>query len=76
MILLTCIILVWLPILAIPGYGFYNLFQSTGTFCDRFRRTCRPTDWYPVEMEYRHKYEEAVGTTETHQLFEVIEDVN
>ncbi|XP_037709582.1 sodium- and chloride-dependent neutral and basic amino acid transporter B(0+)-like isoform X2 [Drosophila subpulchrella] len=75
-ILVTCIILVWLPILAIPGYGFYNVSQSTGTFCDRFKRTCRPTDWYPVEMDYRQKYEEAVGTTETHQLFEVIEDVN
>jgi len=44
------IVLVVLPILAIPGYGFYYLYQSTGTFCERFKRTCRPTDWYPVEM--------------------------
>jgi len=73
-ILVTCIVLVCLPILAIPGYGFYNLSESTGTFCDHPRRTCRPTDWYPVEIEHRQKYEE--GTTETHQLFEVIEDVN
>ncbi|KAH8353301.1 hypothetical protein KR084_010173, partial [Drosophila pseudotakahashii] len=70
------IILVWLPILAIPGYGLYCLSQSTGTVWDRLRRTCRPTDWYPVEMEYRQKYEEAVGITETHQLVEVTEDTN
>ncbi|XP_037708838.1 sodium- and chloride-dependent neutral and basic amino acid transporter B(0+)-like isoform X2 [Drosophila subpulchrella] len=74
--LVMCIIVVWLPILAIPGYGFYILSQNTGSFWERLIRTCRPTDWYPVEMEYRQKYEEAVGNTETHQLFEVIEDVN
>jgi len=27
-------------------------------------------------MEYSQKYEEAVGTTESHQLFDVIKDVN
>nr|AAQ22494.1 RE05480p [Drosophila melanogaster] len=71
------IVLVVLPILAIPGYGFYYLYQSTGTFCERFKRTCRPTDWYPVEMEHRQQYEEAVDSTEmTHQLFEVTEEVN
>lgn len=71
------IVLVVLPILAIPGYGFYYLYQSTGTFCERFKRTCRPTDWYPVEMEHRQQYEEAVDNTEmTHQLFEVTEEVN
>ncbi|XP_017060354.1 sodium- and chloride-dependent neutral and basic amino acid transporter B(0+)-like [Drosophila ficusphila] len=76
-VLVVSIILVGLPILFIPGYGFYYLYQSTGTFCERFKRTCRPTDWYPVEMEHRQKYEEAVGNTEiTHQLFEVTEEVN
>ncbi|XP_017067823.2 sodium-dependent proline transporter-like isoform X1 [Drosophila eugracilis] len=71
------IIMVALPILFIPGYGFYYLYQSSGTFGERFRRTCRPTDWYPVEKEHRQLYEEAVGNTEmTHQLFEVTEDVN
>ncbi|KAH8352177.1 hypothetical protein KR084_002468 [Drosophila pseudotakahashii] len=69
--------LVLIPILAIPGYGLYYLTQSTGTFGDRLRRTCRPTDWYPVEMEHRQQYEVAVGNTEmTHQLFEVTEDLN
>nr|XP_016998145.2 sodium-dependent acetylcholine transporter-like isoform X2 [Drosophila takahashii] len=70
------IIVVWLPLLAIPGYGIYNLSQSTGTVWDRLRRTCRPTDWYPLEVEFRQKYEKAVGTTETHQLLEVTEEVN
>ncbi|XP_044316058.1 sodium- and chloride-dependent glycine transporter 1-like [Drosophila rhopaloa] len=76
-VLIISIFLVGLPILAIPGYGFYYLYQNTGTFCARFRRTCRPTDWYPVEMEHRQQYEEAVGNTDiTHQLFEVTEEVN
>ncbi|EDW52021.1 sodium- and chloride-dependent glycine transporter 1 isoform X2 [Drosophila sechellia] len=76
-VVVMSIVLVVLPILAIPGYGFYYLYQSTGSFCERFRRTCRPTDWYPVEMEHRQQYEEAVDNTEmTHQLFEVTEEVN
>ncbi|XP_070853485.1 sodium- and chloride-dependent glycine transporter 2 isoform X2 [Drosophila suzukii] len=76
-VLWMSIILVGLPILAIPGYGFYYLSQSPGTYRDRLRRICQPTDWYPVEMEYRQQYEEAVGNHEMiHQLFEVTEDVN
>ncbi|XP_016944278.3 sodium- and chloride-dependent neutral and basic amino acid transporter B(0+) [Drosophila suzukii] len=68
-----CIIVLWLPILAIPGIGLYYLSQSTGTFCDRFRRTCRPTNWYPVDMERRQKYEEAIRAPEmTHQLTDVL----
>nr|NP_609137.2 uncharacterized protein Dmel_CG13794 [Drosophila melanogaster]AAF52545.3 uncharacterized protein Dmel_CG13794 [Drosophila melanogaster]AAY55020.1 IP11961p [Drosophila melanogaster]AOQ14955.1 CG13794-PA [synthetic construct] len=63
------IILVILPILAIPGYGIYYIYRSTGSFCERFKRTCRPTDWYPVEMEHRQQYEEAVSNTDmTQQL--------
>ncbi|KAH8281500.1 hypothetical protein KR054_000916 [Drosophila jambulina] len=76
-VLVLAIFLLGLPLLAIPGYGLYYLYQSSGTFCERFRRTCRPTDWYPVEMEDRQRYEEFVGNTEmTHQLFEVTEEVN
>ncbi|XP_016998143.2 sodium-dependent acetylcholine transporter-like [Drosophila takahashii] len=74
--LLMFIIVVWLPLLAIPVYGLYYLSQSTGSVWDRLRSSCRPTDWYPVDMEYRQKYEQAVGTTETHQLFGVTEEVN
>ncbi|KAH8353063.1 hypothetical protein KR084_008640 [Drosophila pseudotakahashii] len=69
------IIVVWLPLLAIPAYGLYYLSKSTGSLWDRLRRTCRPTDWYPVEMEHRQQYEQAVGTTENLHLFEVTEEV-
>ncbi|XP_033159915.1 LOW QUALITY PROTEIN: sodium- and chloride-dependent glycine transporter 1 [Drosophila mauritiana] len=63
------IVLVILPMMAIPGYGIYYIYRSTGSFCERFRRTCRPTDWYPVEMEHRQQYEEAVSNTDmTQQL--------
>ncbi|XP_016983785.2 sodium-dependent dopamine transporter-like [Drosophila rhopaloa] len=76
-VLIISILLVGLPILAIPGYGFYYLYQNTGTFWARFRRTCRPTDWYPVEMEQRQKYELDVGNTDiTHIILGVTEEVN
>ncbi|XP_044251079.1 sodium- and chloride-dependent glycine transporter 1-like isoform X2 [Drosophila takahashii] len=74
--LVMCIIVVWLPNLAIPGYALYCLAHSTGTVWDRLRRTCRPRDWYPVDMEYRQKYEEGLGIIETHQLVKVTEEAN
>ncbi|EDW04451.1 GH12939 [Drosophila grimshawi] len=68
---------VLLPVLFIPGYGVYIMCKNTGGFCNRFRRACRPNDWYPVEMEDRQKYEEVVGNADiTHQLYEVTEEVN
>ncbi|XP_039492045.1 sodium- and chloride-dependent glycine transporter 2-like [Drosophila santomea] len=68
-VLAISIILVVIPILAIPGYGIYFLYLSTGTFWERFKRTCRPTDWYPVEMEHRQKYEESLNNSDmTEQL--------
>ncbi|XP_041675542.1 sodium- and chloride-dependent transporter XTRP3-like [Drosophila eugracilis] len=70
-------ILLGICALAIPGYGFYYVYQSSGSFGERFRRICRPTDWYPVEEKHRQRYGEAVGQTEvTDQLFELIDDVN
>ncbi|XP_044315822.1 sodium-dependent proline transporter-like [Drosophila rhopaloa] len=76
-VFIISILLVGLPILAIPGYGFYFLYQNTGTFWARFRRTCRPTDWYPVEMEQRQKYELDVGNSDiTHIILGVTEEVN
>ncbi|XP_017029551.1 sodium- and chloride-dependent glycine transporter 1 [Drosophila kikkawai] len=77
LVLVLALFLLGLPLLAIPGYGLYYLYQSSGTFCERFKRTCRPTDWYPVDTEDRQRYEEFVGNSEmTHQLFEVTEEVN
>ncbi|XP_044251046.2 sodium-dependent dopamine transporter-like [Drosophila takahashii] len=72
--LVMSIIVVWLPIIGIPAYGMYCLSKSTGTVWDRLRR--RPTDWYPLEMEYRQKYEEAIGATDTNQLSEVTDEIN
>ncbi|XP_017067828.1 sodium- and chloride-dependent glycine transporter 1-like [Drosophila eugracilis] len=70
-------ILLVLCALTIPGYGFYYLYQSSGSFSDRFRRTCRPTDWYPADEKHRQRYREAVGQIEvTDQLFELIDDMN
>ncbi|KAH8334119.1 hypothetical protein KR059_006803 [Drosophila kikkawai] len=77
LVLVLALFLLGLPLFAIPGYGLYYLYQSSGTFCERFKRTCRPTDWYPVDTEDRQRYEEFVGNSEmTHQLFEVTEEVN
>ncbi|XP_043641394.1 sodium-dependent noradrenaline transporter-like isoform X2 [Drosophila teissieri] len=76
-VVVMSIILVDLPILAIPGYGLYHLYQCTGTIRERFKRTCRPTDWYPVETEHRQQYEEALDNSDmTQQLCEVTEEVN
>ncbi|XP_039492070.1 sodium- and chloride-dependent neutral and basic amino acid transporter B(0+)-like [Drosophila santomea] len=76
-VVVMSIVLVDLPILAIPVYGLYHLYQRTGTFWERFKRTCRPTDWYPLEMEHRQKYEEALNNLDmTQQLCEVTEEVN
>ncbi|XP_023170470.2 sodium- and chloride-dependent glycine transporter 1 [Drosophila hydei] len=68
---------VLLSVLCIPGYGVLIMCQNTGRFCNRFRRACRPNDWYPTEMEDRQQYEEVVGNADiTHQLYEVTEEVN
>ncbi|XP_034668145.1 sodium-dependent proline transporter-like [Drosophila subobscura] len=76
-VMIISVFLVVIPLLSIPGYGLYSMYQSTGSCWERFRRSCRPTDWYPVEMEHRQQYEEAVGNTDvTHQLFEVTDEVN
>ncbi|XP_060647927.1 sodium- and chloride-dependent glycine transporter 1-like [Drosophila nasuta] len=74
-LLIISFILVILPILFIPGYGIYITYENTGTFYNRIRRACRPTDWYPVEMENRQQYEETLGNSDiTHQLYEVTEE--
>ncbi|XP_017872518.1 PREDICTED: sodium- and chloride-dependent glycine transporter 1-like [Drosophila arizonae] len=71
------LIVVLLSVLFIPGYGVLIMFQNTGSFCNRFRRACRPNDWYPIEMEDRQQYEEVVGNADiTHQLYEVTEEVH
>ncbi|XP_034472531.1 sodium-dependent dopamine transporter-like [Drosophila innubila] len=69
--------LVIIPLLFIPGYGIYITYQNTGRLCNRFRRACRPTDWYPQKTEDRQQYEDVVGNSDmTHQLYEVTEEDN
>lgn len=49
--------------------------QSRGSIMDRFRRCCRPTDWFPVEAQDRQNFEVAMDHMEiTHTLSELKED--
>ncbi|KAH8411965.1 hypothetical protein KR222_003895 [Zaprionus bogoriensis] len=77
LVFIISFLLLLLPFLLLPGYGVYVMLRNTGGFCERLRRACRPTDWYPVEMENRQKYEEMMGNCEmTHQLHELSEHVH
>ncbi|XP_037960733.1 sodium-dependent neutral amino acid transporter SLC6A17-like [Teleopsis dalmanni] len=70
-------IFILLPWLAIPGYGILSMLQTTGSIGMRFKRCCRPTDWYPVEADDRQRYEDAMGNMDiTHQLNEVTADAD
>lgn len=74
-IAIYAILFIVVPWLLIPAYAVYSMRQSMGSLKERFRRCCRPNDWYPVEQEHRQRYEEAMGNTEiTHQLSEITEN--
>uniref|UniRef100_A0A0A1XKM1 Sodium-and chloride-dependent neutral and basic amino acid transporter B(0+) n=2 Tax=Zeugodacus cucurbitae TaxID=28588 RepID=A0A0A1XKM1_ZEUCU len=73
---LAAVFLIVLPWLYLPGYMIYVLLQTTGPFRMRFRRCCRPLDWYPLEMEERQRYEEAMGNMDiTHQLSQMEDEI-
>ncbi|XP_036328162.1 sodium- and chloride-dependent glycine transporter 1-like [Rhagoletis pomonella] len=73
---IVAVLLIVLPWLCLPGYMIYVLLQTSGSFMMRFRRCCRPMDWYPVEMEERQRYEEAMGNMDiTHQLSQIEDEV-
>lgn len=73
---ITAVLLIILPWLYLPGYMIYVLLQTSGSFKMRFRRSCRPMDWYPVELEERQRYEEAMGNMDiTHQLSQMEDEV-
>ncbi|XP_054744427.1 sodium-dependent proline transporter-like [Anastrepha obliqua] len=75
-ILIAAVFLIVLPWLYLPGYMIYVFLQTTGSFKMRFQRCSRPMDWYPVEMEERQRYEEAMGNMEiTHQLNQITDEV-
>ncbi|XP_036328161.1 sodium-dependent dopamine transporter-like [Rhagoletis pomonella] len=66
---IAALLFIVLPWLYVPGYMIYIMLQTTGTFKTRFKRCCRPMDWYPVELVDRQRYEEAMRNTDaTHQL--------
>ncbi|XP_054082330.1 sodium- and chloride-dependent neutral and basic amino acid transporter B(0+)-like [Zeugodacus cucurbitae] len=68
---IAALIFIVLPWLYVPGYMVYIMLQTTGTFKTRFKRCCRPTDWYPMELEDRQRYEQTMHNTDmTHQLDE------
>ncbi|XP_055918672.1 uncharacterized protein LOC129950780 [Eupeodes corollae] len=53
----------------IPGYCIYKIKHTTGIIGMRFRRSVRPTDWYPADPVYKQRYEESFNTTDiSHQL--------
>ncbi|XP_013104347.2 sodium-dependent neutral amino acid transporter SLC6A17 [Stomoxys calcitrans] len=53
-----------IPWLSIPGYAIYQMCQSMGSIKIRFFRCCRPTDWFPLNVEDKQKYEAAIGSGE------------
>lgn len=58
-----------LPWLCVPAYAIHCLLKSRGSFKTRLIKSCRPTDWHPVELEDRQKYECVLNTTNmTHPL--------
>ncbi|XP_055917390.1 sodium-dependent proline transporter-like isoform X2 [Eupeodes corollae] len=64
---ICCIVL--LPWLFVPGYCIFKLLQTSGMLNVRFKRSIRPTDWYPVDSMYRNQYEETFSRSEiSHQL--------
>lgn len=71
---IAAVLFIVLPWLYVPGYMVYIMLQTTGTLKTRFKRCCRPMDWYPVKLEDRQGYEQAMGNTDmTHQLNEMEE---
>lgn len=72
---IAAVLFIVLPWLYVPGYMIYIMLQTTGTFKTRFKRCCRPMDWYPVELEDRQRYEQTMRNTDmTHQLHELEEE--
>ncbi|XP_055853330.1 sodium-dependent neutral amino acid transporter SLC6A17-like [Episyrphus balteatus] len=58
------------PLLLIPGYSLFRIYQTTGLVGMRMRRCARPTDWYPVDPSDRQRYEERFNEGEiSHNLF-------
>lgn len=69
LIFCAVVMLSLIPWFFIPGYCIFKIFQASGMLEIRLRRCLRPTDWYPVDVEHRQKYEETFNQSDTsHQL--------
>lgn len=51
-------------LLVIPGYMIYTLNKPIGPILSRFKKLNRPTDWYPIDIEEKLKYEAALGASD------------
>lgn len=72
---ILAIIFIGIPWIFIPGYMMLYMWQTSGSIKMRFKRCCRPTDWYPTSSDYRQRYEELLHTLDiTHQLNEITEE--
>ncbi|KAL5281095.1 hypothetical protein ACFFRR_004862 [Megaselia abdita] len=56
---------IMLVLFVIPGYMVYAMKKPSGSILTRFRKLNRPTDWYPVDIEEKLKYEEALGSNDS-----------
>ncbi|KAL5281091.1 hypothetical protein ACFFRR_004859 [Megaselia abdita] len=75
--LIAALIIKLLPWIIIPGYMIYSLMKATGPLLSKFSKLNRPTDWYPVEIDDRQKYETALGNSDiSHQLSVTIVEEN
>ncbi|XP_023296344.2 sodium-dependent proline transporter-like [Lucilia cuprina] len=63
-----------LPWLCVPGYVIYCLVKAKGPFTARLLKSARPTDWYPVAVEDRHKYEDIVNNGNMSHPLNVLDD--
>ncbi|TMW43585.1 hypothetical protein DOY81_011335 [Sarcophaga bullata] len=54
-----------LPWLCVPVYAVHCLWKSRRSFKTRLIRSCRPTDWHPVQLEDLQRYESLLNTNTT-----------
>lgn len=64
MMFLFALLIKLLALLVIPGYMIYVITVPTGSILSRFKKLIRPTDWYPIDIEEKLKYEADLGATD------------
>lgn len=75
--IIAALIIKIVPWIIIPGYMVYSLVRANGSFSSKFKKLNRPTDWYPVEIDDRQRYEAALGNSDiSHQLSSTVIEEN